>query len=284
MSCSGSHSGRGAGRRVRRRPGRTARPRTSGWCQKRLLRAAADDVGLVAREVGEVVERRRELRERLRRTASRPRSARRCTSAASIAGRRLPSWTSVAGIAVRRDVRAPPGSSTADGSLTTSTTFHEGECPCGGSIPLFPDVHHSVDEQHHEAGERRERDEEAEPGAEVGREQQVGRTAEQPDRREHDEHAEDGRVPEIRVGRALGDLGDEVHHHGHTFAALTVVVVVGGVRGVVPVTHIGCDAEEGRRVEAVALVADDLRDLVRASACSRSRACGRFRCRCCRSP
>ena len=57
-----------------------------------------------------------------------------------------------------------------DGSLTTSTTFHDGECPCGGSIPLLPDVEPQRGEQHHEAGERRERDEEAEAGAEVGRE------------------------------------------------------------------------------------------------------------------
>ena len=31
-----------------------------------------------------------------------------------------------------------------DGSVTTSTTDHDGECPWGGSMPLLPDVSQSV--------------------------------------------------------------------------------------------------------------------------------------------
>src|SRR2546421_11108837 len=30
------------------------------------------------------------------------------------------------------------------GSLRTSTTFHCGDRPCGGALPLLPDVHHRV--------------------------------------------------------------------------------------------------------------------------------------------
>jgi hypothetical protein len=51
-------------------------------------------------------------------------------------------------------------------------------------------------EQHHERHQAGERDEEPEPGAEVRAQQEVDRTAEQPDAGDDDEHPDDRGVPE----------------------------------------------------------------------------------------
>ena len=157
LSCSGSHCGACTERRRRGRSGRTARPRTAGCARRSCLVPPPTTKVCVALEVGEVVERRRRTARAAARPAPRSRSARRARARRRAraggwrARSRRPGVPFSTMSCTVGDLRLP-----ADRSRPRRPST-PGERPCGGSIPLLPDVHHSVREQHHEADERRGR-------------------------------------------------------------------------------------------------------------------------------
>ena len=96
------------------------------------------------------------------------------------------------------------------GAATTSFTFQLESRPFGLSSGVNV-VIQRIDSSTRNPNEARRRHEEAEARAEVGREQQVHRPAEQADRGQHDEDAEDRRVPQRLVPALLGEQRQGQH-------------------------------------------------------------------------
>ena len=203
-------------------------------------------VRLCAREVEEVVGRRADRRasRTAGRAASAPAIGAAATSAASIAGL---TWVTEVGVPL-----VPAGREVAHrGDLRLGwdrrrprRPSSSRSCRAAGRGRCYRLRYRRGEpqrrEQHHEAGEAGRGDEEAEARAEVGAEQEVGRSAEQPDRAHHDEHAEDRRVPEVRVGRTFGEKQRKSsHRHPFPPRATVVVVVAGDPRPCVGVRQVG---------------------------------------------